>query len=92
MLWEAVDVFFAPDLCAIDVYFEYATFALDHLRIDVEFLFDRLRQTGGSGVIISLHAVFNANFHGLHLLINMPQLLEHSLLVTKPAHTWHRAG
>jgi hypothetical protein len=43
---------------------EYATGAADQLWLDAEFVFDRSRQTGGSGEVISNDAVFNDDVHG----------------------------
>ena len=64
MLREPADVALAPYLRAVDVYVEDSAGAFDHLRIDPELILDRLRQTGGRGVIVSLHAVFDADVHG----------------------------
>lgn len=63
VLREAPDVMFAPDLRAVDVHVEDSAGAFDHLRIYAELILDRLRQTGGRGVIVSLHAVFDADVH-----------------------------
>lgn len=63
VLREAADVVFAPDLRAIDMDVKNAALAFDHLGVDAELVVNRLRQTGGSRVVVSLHAVFDADFH-----------------------------
>ena len=63
MFGEAADFLLVPDLRAVDVYVEHAATALDHLGVHAEFSFDRLRQTGGRGVVVSLHAVFDTDVH-----------------------------
>jgi len=57
-------VVLVPNLRAVHVYVEDPAGAFDHLRIDAELILDRLRQTGGRGVIVSLHAVLDADVHG----------------------------
>lgn len=64
MLREPANIVLAPDLRPVHVHVEHAAGAFDHLRIYAELILDRLRQTGGRGVIVSLHAVFDANVHG----------------------------
>ena len=64
VLREPADVVLAPDLRAVNVDVEYPAGAFNHLRIDAELILDRLRQTGGRGVIVSLHAVLDADVHG----------------------------
>ena len=64
MLREPANVVFAPNLGAVDVYVEHAAGALDQLRLDAELILDRPRQTGGRGIVVSLHAVFNRDIHG----------------------------
>jgi len=64
VLGEAAYVVLAPDLLAVDVYVKDAAGALDHLGIDLVFLLDGSRQTGGGGVVVSLHAVLDADIHG----------------------------
>ena len=53
-----------PDLHAVNVYVEHAAGAFDHLSVYVKLFFDRFRQTGGFGVVVSLYAVFDADVHG----------------------------
>ncbi len=64
VLREATDVVLAPDQRAVNVHVKDSAGAFDHLRIDAEFILDRLRQTGGRGVIVSLHAILDADVHG----------------------------
>lgn|GEM_PF-3454494 len=63
VLREAAYVVLAPDLRAVYVDIEDSACALDHFGVDAEFFFDCFRQTGGLGLIVSLHAVFDADFH-----------------------------
>jgi hypothetical protein len=63
VLWEAANVFFAPDLRAVDMHVENTARALDHFSVYAELALNRFRQTGGGGEVVSLHAVFDADFH-----------------------------
>ena len=54
---------FAPDLCAVDVHIEDPTGAFDQLRLDLELLPDRIRQTGGCRQIVSFAAVLDCDVH-----------------------------
>ena len=54
----------APDLGAAYVDVKHATRSLDQGRVDVELFFDRFRQTGGCGIVVSLSTVFDADLHG----------------------------
>ena len=63
VLRETADFLLMPYLSAVDVHVENAATALDHLGLDAEFALDRLRQTGGRGVVVSLHAVFDTDVH-----------------------------
>jgi hypothetical protein len=63
MLREPTDLMLAPDLFAIDMHVEDSSGTFDHFGIDFELLFDRFRQTGGRGVVVSLHAIFDADVH-----------------------------
>ena len=71
---ESTDVLLAPDLGAVDVYVENSARTLDELGLDLERLLQCIRQTGGSGKVVSLAAVFDADLHRLCCLIS----------------TWHR--
>jgi hypothetical protein len=53
----------AVDSLAIDVDIEHAAAAADEFRLDVEFILDSGRQTGGLGQVVSLYAVRNADSH-----------------------------
>ena len=48
---------------AVDPNVENASPALDQLTNQIEFLLDRIRQTGGLREVVSLHAVFNRDLH-----------------------------
>ncbi len=56
-------LFLAINQIAIDDHIEYAARTLDQLRFHPQGLLDRIRQTGGSRFIVSLHAVFDADLH-----------------------------
>ena len=60
---EAVGFVFAEDHLAIDDDVEDTAFAFDQRRIDSGCSFDRFRQTGGLGRVVSLHAIGNRNLH-----------------------------
>lgn len=53
----------AVNQLAINLYVKNAAPALDQLNLDVVPAFDGSRQTGGFGRVISLYAVFDADFH-----------------------------
>ena len=63
VLRESANVLLAPNLLAVHVHVEHAAGTFDHPRIDAELILDRLRQTGGRGVIVSLHAVLDGDVH-----------------------------
>ena len=63
VLGEAPNLLLAPDLRAIDVYVEDAARPFDQLRLHLELVFDRIRQTGGCGEIISLPAILDGDLH-----------------------------
>ncbi len=69
MLGEsAVLLFAAVDQVAIGAHIEDAATAFDQLCFDAEFIFDCIRQTGGSRLVVSHSAVFDADLHGTCLL------------------------
>ena len=63
VLWKPAGFLLAVDQLAVDLDIEDAPGALDQLAGDAELALDRIRQTGGLGLVISLHAVFNRNVH-----------------------------
>ena len=71
---EAAHVLLAPDLGAVDVDVEDPARTLDQFGLDLERLLQCVRQTGGSGQVVSLAAVLDADLHRLCCLIS----------------TWHR--
>ena len=50
-------------------HFEDAPGGPDEFRVQPRFSFDRVRQTGGSGAVVSDPAVFDGNFHALLLAL-----------------------
>ena len=60
---ESIDFVFAEDHFAVGDDVEDAAFALDQRRIDPGFLFNRFRQTGGLGCVVSLHTIGDRNLH-----------------------------
>ena len=60
---EAPDLLLVPNLRAVDVNVENAARPFDQLRLHLELVFDRIRQTGGCGEIISLSAIFDGDLH-----------------------------
>jgi hypothetical protein len=60
---EATDLLLAPDLRAIDVHVKDAAAALDEFAVHAVFALDRVRQTGGPGVIVSFAAVLDPDVH-----------------------------
>ena len=60
---KAADVVLVPDLRSVDAHVEHAATTFYQLRVDAELFLDRLRQTGGCRVVVSLYAVFDADVH-----------------------------
>ena len=69
MFGESVDFVLVPYLGAVDVNVEDAARTFDQNRLDVILRLDCVRQTGGSGQVVSLGAVLDADPHGCYLLI-----------------------
>ncbi len=65
MLRKPIQLFLAENEVTIDTHFEYTAPALDEPGGDSVLLFYFGRQTGGLGSVVSLHAVFDADFHDL---------------------------
>lgn len=63
VLRETAYFLFVPYLCAVDVHVEHPAAPFDHFDIDAERSLDRLRQTGGRGIVVSLHAVLDTDVH-----------------------------
>jgi ABC-type phosphonate transport system ATPase subunit len=61
---EAPGLVFAVDEPAIGLDVEDAASTLDELCVEAVFALDGGRQTGGPGVVVSLHAVRDADLHG----------------------------
>ena len=63
VLRKPAGCFLIPDLRSVDVNVEHPAGPLDHRGVDVELVLNRLRQTGGCGIVFSLHTVFDADVH-----------------------------
>ena len=63
MFGELAGFLFAVNKVAVNLYVEHASRAFDHFRFDAQFLLNGLRQTGGLGVVVSLHAVLDGYCH-----------------------------
>ncbi len=63
MFREAACLVLAPELLAVGGDVEDSAGALDQLGFYAEFLFDGVRQTGGGGLVVSLHAEFDGDIH-----------------------------
>ena len=61
---------FAENHLAVGLDVENAAGTFDHFSIDSEAFLDRIRQTGGLGVVVSLHAVLDADFHSANLQVS----------------------
>jgi hypothetical protein len=61
---EAPGLVFAVDEPAVRLNVEDAAGTLDELGVEAVLALDGGRQTGGPGVVVSLHAVGNADLHG----------------------------
>ncbi len=61
---ESAGVVLAPDARAVHLHVEDPAPSLDQFRLDAELVLDRFRQTGGLGVVVSLHAIGDADLHG----------------------------
>ena len=64
MLGESTLFVLGENEVAIDGDVKDAAAAFNEFGGDAEFLFDRIRQTGGFGMVVSLHAVLDADGHG----------------------------
>lgn len=51
------------NLCAVDDDVEHTAGTLNHLRFNACFGFDRCRQTGGFGSVVSLNTICDRNLH-----------------------------
>ncbi len=67
---EAEFFFLGENEHPVGFHFEDPTGGFNELRLEVEFLFNRFCQTGSFGVVVSFHAVFNADSfdHGFLLV------------------------
>ena len=61
---EAAGFQLAPHAPTVKVDVENPAAPCNDFRLDAELAFNRLRQTGGPGKIVSLGAVLDANLHG----------------------------
>lgn len=63
VLRKPIQFFLAEDEISIHTHLEYAASAFDEPGGDPVLLFYFGRQTGGLGCVVSLHAVFDTDFH-----------------------------
>jgi len=63
MLGKAPGSVLAVDQVAVDLHVEDAAPAFDELGLNVELVFDRFRQTGGLGQVVSISAVSDGDVH-----------------------------
>ncbi len=63
------------DQLSIGHHLEDPSGRLDQFRLDPQLLLERLRQTGGFGVVVSLHAIFNAQFSYHEIYLRLKGLL-----------------
>ncbi len=66
---ETVQCFFAENQMTVNAHFEDASAGGDQFGLDVKFVVDRFRQTGGAGFVVSNLAVFDGNMHGTLLSV-----------------------
>ena len=63
VLRETAYFLFVPYPRAVDMHVEHAAAPFDHFDIHAELSLDRLRQTGGRGIVVSLHTVLDTDVH-----------------------------
>lgn len=68
MFGESVLLVFTEDVFAIDDNVKNASLTFDQFRFGSGFFFNRVRQTGGCGQVVSLGAVGNRDLHPTGLL------------------------
>jgi hypothetical protein len=62
---EAADFVLRPDQVPVHFHVEDAAAAFDQFAVEIQLLFNRIRQTGGFGAIVSHSTVFDADRHGV---------------------------
>ena len=67
ILREATQCLLREDQIAVGNDLEDTAAAIDQLCLDAELALDGGRQTGGLGAVVSFHAVFDGDSHGLLL-------------------------
>lgn len=60
---KSIFLMFGIDQVPVHDDVEYSAAALDQFGLDTRCILDRVRQTGGLGGVVSLHAVSNADLH-----------------------------
>jgi hypothetical protein len=83
VLGKSTDVKLVPDLLTIDMDVEHAARSFDQLGVHGVFRLDRFRQTGGLGIVVSLHAVLDADLHGYSLFLSNV-ISRYSLALARP--------
>ncbi|MCG3138363.1 MAG: hypothetical protein HJJLKODD_02226 [Phycisphaerae bacterium] len=69
MFRESANLMLAEDQLTINLHIKYPAGTLDHFRFYAELFTNGVRQTGGFGSVVSLHAVGNRNLHILNLFL-----------------------
>jgi len=62
---EIAGLMFGIDQSAIQFHIKNAAFPFDQLRLHGVLFFQKFRQPGGTGIVISDNAVFNGYFHAV---------------------------
>ena len=65
VLGKSAGLFLGVNQFAVGLDVEDTAGAFDQFRFDIQLFLERIRQTGGLGVIVSHHAVFDADVHGI---------------------------
>lgn len=70
MLRETVFFFLGEDQLTVHLHFKDPAAGFNQFRLYPDCLLNCFRQTGGLGVVVSLHTIFNGNFlcHGCLLM------------------------
>ena len=68
VLREALEVFLRKDQLVTELDLENTVLSLDEVGFNTELLLDFVRQTGGSGQIVSNYTIFNGQLGHLRLL------------------------
>ena len=64
VLRESAELFLGKDEGVVVGYLEHPAARFDKLRLELELILDRVRQTGGSRIVVSLYTVLDGYAHG----------------------------